>query len=249
MRFLGFLAALTLLATAQSAAATVLYRGDGTSQTDLAAWGASLDMPVLAQPHTSGPIILGQNVTFNSNSHTSLIGYNGAMDFGPGGQWAAGGSPMAALADATGSMTFDFVNPVSVIMAQLNWVKPLDGGAPVVMSIYDAAGHLLESVVLSDQTGDLEHGGYYGFLRSRAEISRLVLSNGYIAARDFYLGESPGSLRFGFAGPVENAPVPDLGPTAAVPEPATWSMMLMGFGLAGAHLRRRRPALARVAAR
>jgi hypothetical protein len=30
----------------------------------------------------------------------------------------------------------------------------------------------------------------------------------------------------------------------AVPEPATWAMMICGFGLAGAHLRRRRPAIA-----
>jgi hypothetical protein len=33
-------------------------------------------------------------------------------------------------------------------------------------------------------------------------------------------------------------------PTDAVPEPATWAMMLMGFGAAGAILRRRRRALA-----
>ena len=33
---------------------------------------------------------------------------------------------------------------------------------------------------------------------------------------------------------------------AAVPEPATWAMMIMGFGLAGALLRRRQYALARI---
>lgn len=32
-------------------------------------------------------------------------------------------------------------------------------------------------------------------------------------------------------------------PGTAVPEPATWAMMLMGFGVAGFALRRRRPAL------
>jgi len=35
------------------------------------------------------------------------------------------------------------------------------------------------------------------------------------------------------------------GPNGAVPEPATWAMMIMGFGLAGAALRRRAPALVR----
>jgi hypothetical protein len=39
-------------------------------------------------------------------------------------------------------------------------------------------------------------------------------------------------------------PVLTLDTTAAVPEPATWAMMITGFGLAGATLRRRRSALA-----
>ena len=32
-----------------------------------------------------------------------------------------------------------------------------------------------------------------------------------------------------------------VGPVAAVPEPATWAMMIAGFGLAGAAMRRRAP--------
>ena len=36
----------------------------------------------------------------------------------------------------------------------------------------------------------------------------------------------------------------DLAPSAAVPEPATWAMMILGFGAAGAMLRQRRAALA-----
>lgn len=35
-------------------------------------------------------------------------------------------------------------------------------------------------------------------------------------------------------------------PGAAVPEPGVWALMIMGFGLAGAALRRRRPAVVRV---
>lgn len=42
-------------------------------------------------------------------------------------------------------------------------------------------------------------------------------------------------------GPGDNgAPDPGLGPTAAVPEPASWALMIAGFGLAGATLRQRR---------
>ncbi len=38
--------------------------------------------------------------------------------------------------------------------------------------------------------------------------------------------------------------IPFAPPTSAVPEPATWAMMITGFGLAGAAMRRRRGALA-----
>ncbi len=38
-----------------------------------------------------------------------------------------------------------------------------------------------------------------------------------------------------------------LAPTAAVPEPATWAMMLIGFGGIGAAMRRRRRTIARLA--
>ena len=45
------------------------------------------------------------------------------------------------------------------------------------------------------------------------------------------------------AGPISNTIYVNQGAGAAVPEPATWAMMIMGFGAAGALLRRRRTAI------
>ena len=50
-------------------------------------------------------------------------------------------------------------------------------------------------------------------------------------------------LHIGFATLVGFEPTPPITPPSAVPEPASWALLLCGFGLAGAHLRRR-PALA-----
>jgi hypothetical protein len=55
-------------------------------------------------------------------------------------------------------------------------------------------------------------------------------------------GRSPYFLLDGVSVTAQAAPDP--GPGAAVPEPATWALMIAGFGLAGASLRRRRAVVA-----
>ncbi len=47
---------------------------------------------------------------------------------------------------------------------------------------------------------------------------------------------------------LEVSGIPPVDPAAAVPEPATWALMLAGFGLTGAALRRRRVGFAQVSA-
>ena len=46
----------------------------------------------------------------------------------------------------------------------------------------------------------------------------------------------------GFAWSQEGYTLATFAPTSAVPEPATWSMMIVGFGVIGGAVRRRRPA-------
>lgn len=53
-----------------------------------------------------------------------------------------------------------------------------------------------------------------------------------------------GSASFGTATIVGEEPTPPTPPTSPVPEPASWALMVGGFGLAGAALRRQRVAVA-----
>jgi hypothetical protein len=71
----------------------------------------------------------------------------------------------------------------------------------------------------------------------QAGISGSILSNNRIGASwagRFLANTAPAT----FTGPPPVTPPP----TGAVPEPASWAMMIAGFGLVGAAARRRRPA-------
>jgi hypothetical protein len=242
VKFLGFIIAGALAAMSQSAAASVVIMPANTPQIVLQDWGVARQMTARDNPFSAGPVQFGSGVTYSSTSASSLIGATGAYNFGVNGSWK--GAPMAGLNVAQGSMTFDFATPVSSVMAELNWDPNHTGGQPVFISIFNSANVLLETFQLSNGD-DLLDTGYYGFTRGTADISRMVLSNGYIGARNFYTNgqtygggyRSNGYEGFGgrgdegFHGESHQAPVP---------EPSTWLLMIVGFGACGAMLRRSR---------
>ncbi|HEV2569108.1 PEPxxWA-CTERM sorting domain-containing protein [Sphingomonas sp.] len=103
-----------------------------------------------------------------------------------------------------------------------------DGNNPITFTAFDQNGVSLGTIVGNHATGGFtgqtDEDRFYGAIHAGG-ISRLVISN------------PPGieidHIQFGFAN--------------AVPEPASWAMMIAGFGLAGAATRRRRrmvPAIA-----
>jgi hypothetical protein len=237
MKVVGLIIAGVVAAIAQSASASVIFMPSNTDQTVLDHWGQARTMTVQAQPNTAGPIEMASGVTFNSTSASSVVGYVGGYGFASNGAWSAGETPMAGLNTSLGEMTFDFAGPVASVMAELNWAPGYSDGAPIFISAFDVDGLLLETYQLTDRPdGDLTPG-FYGFQHATADISRLVMSNGYIGARRFYTqgGYSGGGFG-GFRGEAEVGHAP-------VPEPATWAMMIVGFGASGLMLRRaRRPA-------
>jgi hypothetical protein len=181
----------------------------------------SIVMPDLGLLQTVGPVVFGP-ITYTSTSVNSVIGYSGGYGFNGNGFWE--GTPMAGLNAEVGTMTFDFATPVAGVLAEMNWAAPSSSnGRSIFASIFDTSGALLETKVFSTN-GDTNTvtPGYWGFHRSAANIGRLTLSNGYIGARDF-------------------STTTDL--LAAVPEPASWALMIAGFGLVGSAMRRRKPSV------
>jgi len=169
----------------------------------------------------SGPQAFGP-MTWTSDYGRSVFGYTGGYGFGSNGFWS--GTPMAGLDTGSNngnyaSMTFTFAAPTKGVLAQMNWSLGTSNNNSVLARIYDSSDTLLEIVFLANNgnVNSYMPDGYYGFERANADIKKLVLSNAYVGARNFSYISS-----------------------GAVPEPASWALMIGGFGLAGAAMRRRR---------
>ncbi|WP_293385127.1 PEPxxWA-CTERM sorting domain-containing protein [Phenylobacterium sp. SCN 70-31] len=156
----------------------------------------------------------------------------GAVFTGPPGsisdsvEFTPNGSSWFSGSGATG---LEFVFDAGVLgalptHAGLVWT---DGRGTITFEAFDLNGVSL-GVVTGDhadtsQTGETGEDRFYGVIHA-AGISRILIKNqsGGIEADHVQYGRQ--TL------------------TAAVPEPTTWAMMILGFGAAGALLRRRRAA-------
>jgi hypothetical protein len=240
VKILGLIIAGALAAISQQAAASVVFMQSNTPQIMLQDWGVARQMTARSDPFSAGPVGFGSGVTYSASSANSVIGATGAYSFGSNGSWK--GTPMAGLNTAQGSMTFDFTTPVSSVMAELNWDPNHSDGQLIYIAIYNSFGDLLETFQLADGDAGLD-SAFYGFTRGTADISRMVLSNGYIGARNFYTN-TQANYGGGYNGPfnnlVEDGPHGEHNLQAAVPEPGTWLLMIVGFGACGAMLRRSR---------
>jgi hypothetical protein len=253
VKILGLLIAGAIAAISQTAAASVVFMQSSTPQIVLQDWGVARQMTARNDPFSAGPVSFGSGVTYSASSASSVIGNTGAYSFGSNGSWK--GVPMAGLNTPQGSMTFDFANPVSSVMAELNWSPGQSGGLPVFISIFNSANELLETFQLTGGD-DVLASGYFGFTRGSADISRMVMSNGYIGARNFYTngqtyggGYGGGFDTFNRGGGFHDEGGHGGGFQAPVPEPSTWLLMIVGFGACGAMLRRSRqliPATVRI---
>jgi hypothetical protein len=154
----------------------------------------------------------------------SVFGYNGGYGFAGNGYTS---QTMTGLNDSfdywgvVDTMTFRFATPQSAVGAVLNWVP---SSTPVTFSAYNSSNILLDTLVVSSGDANLvTPNSFYGFSESTADISYITMTDGYLAAiGGIYVTTG----------------------VSAIPEPATWGLMIAGFGLIGATLRRRAPRLA-----
>ncbi len=176
--------------------------------------GVSQFMP-LTQSFTAGPVAFGA-ITYSSTNSGSVVGYNNGYGFATNGSWS-GGLGMAGVNTDLGTMTFAFASAVSGVLADINWAPGYSRSQPVTMSIFNSSNVLLETFQLATGSTNSVAPGYWGFQRGQGDIAYMTMTNGYVGARDFSI----------LAG-------------GAVPEPATWALMISGFGMAGVALRRRK---------
>jgi hypothetical protein len=192
--------------------------------------GATVDFAA-ANYFGSGAVAVAPGISWSSTNTNeqrgSVFGYDKGYGFGENGfsnDVVVGLNDSSDAYGVVDSMTFSFDHPVSSIGAVLNWVPT---GAPVTIAAYDASDQLLDSLTLSQGGANLvAPDAFYGFQERSSEISSFVLTDGYVAAIG---GLDVGAVNI-----------------SAVPEPASWAMMLVGFGGLGVSLRlaRRRSGIA-----
>ena len=172
----------------------------------------------------TGPVALPGGITYTSTSESSVIGTGG---YGLNENGNAVTTPIVGTNGTTNTVTLTFANPVSAFGAGMSYAVfggvPVGSNAPVI-SAFDINGALIASYDL--------------------EALAPIRSNG---ANEFFLfrgidGQGTGIKSFTMTGAFIIAA--GTFTSGAIPEPASWAMLIAGFGLTGAVMRRRRAAIA-----
>ncbi len=239
--------ALALLAGSAHAAVTIYTGPAGLAAFNVAAGspGIAISFDALSGD-IAGATISG--VTFSSPEGNSLevvtgastftpIGFSGVINAGTnvliptsGGRvLSPGGSELApgpSLKQKDG-LRLDFATPLSAFGLDV-LLQSIDDFPLASITVYDAALNVIGSGGIPGAGGGGGPGAtsFFGVFSSTNNISRIVITDG--DDNDIFPDANLGydSFRFQIA-------------QAAVPEPATWALMIVGFGVTGRALRRR----------
>jgi len=162
-----------------------------------------------------------------------LIPTSGPKVLSPGGSELAPG-PSLKQRD---SLRLDFATPLSAFGLDV-LLQSIDDFSLASIIVYDAALNVIGSGGIPGAGGGGGPGAtsFFGVFSSTGNISRIVITDG--DDNDIFPDANLGydSFRFQMT-------------QAAVPEPATWALIIAGFGLTGGALRRRSGECRRAASR
>jgi hypothetical protein len=227
--------------TAPAYAATTLTSVAANGSNHLAVQGATANMTFNQEAGTAFEAASkGLIATFEGTSASRTIVTSGLTPYGAdalapnpydgNGYFAVGVSPSALTLTGAAGTLFSSISFFVGTLDSYNTVDLLDSAGRVIAS-YDG-------VAMYDQNGASPPRGD----AATSAINRRVTFTGT-------QGTTYNGIRFSNLGNAQQAfEIDNVSFTAAVPEPATWAMMLVGFGMVGAASRyRRRRTIAAIA--
>jgi hypothetical protein len=133
----------------------------------------------------TGPIQVGtlvaEDVEWSATDAFSFLG-NGGYGLVSNGEWDSGRNGYSAIDLPTGSMRFDFAEPVCAVVGFVNYVP--DFGDPVMMKALDGSDGVLEIFDISidapiSTPNGVNDGEYRGFVRATNDIAAIELSGSF----------------------------------------------------------------------
>lgn len=128
-------------------------------------------------------------------------------------------------------------------------VGPYDGNDDSLVGFVNNGNNIVTSLTLSgndifgfdgDGINTFAGGGNYGPTGYEGPNTSFTIVDANNGKVNFIGGVAPGATAyFALESNLSNASGPPIGVTPGTPEPATWAMMLVGFGSIGAVMRRR----------
>jgi len=169
--------------------------------------------------------VLPNGITYSSNSNSSFLG---SVTYGLVQNGTTNLVPIIATNQSDAAITLTFATPVALFGTGFNYGvldgEPFGSTMPFI-SAFDVFGGLIASYNLHELAPIFTPGGVDQF-RFRG------IDGGGIGIKSFTLS----GAGIAAAGNVTTQ--------GAVPEPGSWAMLIAGFGLVGATMRRRRALLA-----